>query len=93
MDTITIIILTAIAISGFPTGLLIAKLTKEELKQGKIYFNALIFICIMALITTIIFAEGEIMILLCTSFLFIIFLTLPSLIRFKKKKKIKYKKR
>lgn len=87
MDTLTIIILTIIALAGFPIGLLIKKFTPEELKSGKKWFNLLIFICVIAIIATVLLAKEETMIFLFTSFLFIILLTLPSLIKFKKKKK------
>lgn len=86
MNTITIVILTAIALAGFPLGLLLRHLTKEELNQGKVWFKLIILVCILVLIASFFLFEKETLVLLCTSFIFIILLTLPSAIKFKKKK-------
>ncbi len=87
MDILTILILTIIALAGFPIGLLIKKFTPEELKSGKKWFKLIIIASIIAITFSLIFARNETLVFLFTSFLFIILLTLPSLIKFKKKKK------
>jgi hypothetical protein len=87
MNTLTITLLTAITLSGFPIGLLIAKLTPEELKSGKLWFKIIIIFCILAIITSFFLFQDKILIFLCTSFIFIILLILPSVIKLRRKEK------
>jgi len=74
------IILIIIALAGFPIGLLVAKMTKEELKAGRKWFRMLAIAAAIALIASIIFASGDILIFLAASFIFIFLFALASLI-------------
>ena len=86
-----IILVIIISLLGLPLGLWLAKLTKEELKQGKRWFKLIILVCIIAIMVSLIYAKGETLLFLILSFVFIIFLTLPSLFEQKRKKKLKKK--
>ena len=73
-----------ISLLGFPIGLIIAKFTKEELQAGKKWFLLIIIVCIMAIIISIIFIEGETLFFLISIFIFILLLSLASLISSRK---------
>ena len=87
MNTITIILPIIISLLGYPIGLLIAKHTKEELKSGRKWFKLIIFICFLAIIASLIFTRDKTLLFLISSFVFIILLTLASLLKSKRKKK------
>lgn len=80
MNPLTLIITIIIALAGFPAGLLIAKLTEEELKSGKKWFKLLAIAAAIAIILSAIFAQGETMLFLIASFVFVMLLSLASLI-------------
>ncbi|MFH0831475.1 MAG: hypothetical protein V1886_01240 [archaeon] len=52
MKTISIMLLNAILILAFPVGMLIAKATKEELKQGRKVFIILIAISLLSILVS-----------------------------------------
>lgn len=79
-----IIIGICILILGIPIGMLLAKYTKEELKQGKFWFQLIIFFSLIGAILSLIFGNDAILF----SLLFIAIVTSMSL----KKEKIKYLK-
>ncbi len=83
-----------IALSGYPIGLLIAHLTKEELEEGKKWFRLIILTCVIAIIISVILAEKEVLFFLILSFVFILLIALASLVKSSsiKIKKIKKKK-
>ncbi len=69
------IIAIVILILGVPIGNILAKNTKEELKDGKIWFLILIFICLIGVILGLIFKND----ILLFTFLFIAVVTSRSL--------------
>jgi hypothetical protein len=88
------IIAIIIALAGFPVGLLIAKSTKEELKSGRLLFKILISLAVVGIIISLIFAQGEAMLFLAASSVFIMLLAIASLVyarqtSFRAKKRIK----
>ena len=74
------ILILIIALLGFPAGLFIAKMTKEELKAGRKWFKLLAIAAAIAIIASSIFARGEAMLFLIASFVFIELIALASLI-------------
>lgn len=92
---ISIILIIVIVLLGYPIGLLIAKLTKEELKAGRKWFRILVFVSAIAIVASILFTTGETLLFLVMSFVFILLLALASWIQSNKlnhKKKLKKKK-
>ncbi len=81
MNILTIILMIVITFLGFPIGLIIAKFTKEELKQGKFLFKLIILVCFVAIIITSVFMKNEVLFFLICSFVFIILIALASLIK------------
>ena len=81
MNPLTLILIIVIALLGYPIGLLIAKLTHEELKAGKKYFKLLVLISAVAVIASILFTAGQTLLLLSASFVFILLLALASWIQ------------
>lgn len=82
-----------VALLGYPLGLILAKITKEELKTGKKWFRLIIAVCVIAIVVSVIFTGGKTFLFLILSFVFIILVTLPSLIKKEKQKKKKKKKK
>ena len=76
-EILNILIGTFILILGIPIGNLLAKYTKEELKDGKKWFNLLIFIGLIGGITGLIIRNDALMF----SFLFIAVVSSRSLRR------------
>lgn len=89
MNPLSLTLIIVIALLGYPIGLLIARLTKEELQAGKRWFKLLIIISAIAIATSILFATDEILIFLVASFAFILLLALASLIQSNKLKRKK----
>jgi hypothetical protein len=87
MNALTIIISVIIALLGYPIGLFIASLTEEELKSGRKWFKLMILVCFIAILTSIFLATQETLLLLITSFSFILLLALASLVKSRKKRK------
>ncbi|MEM4215283.1 MAG: hypothetical protein QW484_02900 [Candidatus Pacearchaeota archaeon] len=86
MNILTIILVIIIALLGYPTGLLIAKFTEEELHTGRKWFKLIIVVCILAIIVSIFIAKAETLLFLISSFIFILLVALASLIKLRKKK-------
>ena len=89
LESLKIIIGTFILILGIPIGNLLAKYTKEELKDGRKWFNLLIFIGAIGGIIGLIIGNDALMF----SFLFIVVVTSRATLREKLKKEIKRKLR
>lgn len=70
-----IIIGIALLALGIPTGNLLAKATKEELKSGKKYFNIIIILCLIGALIFLILGND----VLLFSLLFIAIVTSRSL--------------
>ena len=77
LESLKIIIGTFILILGIPIGNLLAKYTKEELKDGRKWFNLLIFIGLLGGVIGLIIGNDVLMF----SFLFIAVVTSRSLRR------------
>ena len=77
LESLKIIIGTFILILGIPIGNLLAKYTKEELKDGRKWFNLLIFVGLIGGITGLIIGNDSLMF----SFLFIAVVSSRSLRR------------
>ncbi len=75
-EVITFIIAIIILALGFPLGNLLAKLTKEELKVGRKWFNVVIILSIIGAIYSLIIGNDY----LLFTFLFISIITSRSLI-------------
>lgn len=92
MDTLQIILLIAIAFSGYPIGRFIASKTQEELQAGAKWFKLIMLACAIGIIISLFLARENNMVLLIASFAFIFLLALASLL-YKKKKKSKRKRK
>ena len=86
MNILTIIISIAIALLGYPIGLLIAKYTEEELRAGRKWFQLLIVACFITIIILSFLVKGENLFFLILGLVFIILLSLASLIKSKKRR-------
>lgn len=73
----------AVLILGIPIGNILAKNTKEELKDGRKWFLLIILICLIGAILNLIFSND----VLFFTFLFIAIVTSRSLVGERKKKK------
>src|SRR3989338_49222 len=89
MEILKIFIGIIVLILGIPIGNLLAKYTKEELKDGRKWFNLLIFIGAIGGIIGLIIGNDALMF----SFLFIVVVTSRATLREKLKKEIKRKLR
>lgn len=78
----------AVLLIGIPIGNILAKNTKEELKEGKKWFFVLIAICFIGAILNLIFLND----VLLFTFLFIAIVTSRSLVKNKTKKNKKKRK-
>ena len=67
MNKIQIILLVIITLSGFPIGKFIASKTSEELKDGRKWFLAIIFLCLSSSIIFLFFIKGENLIFIISS--------------------------
>jgi len=74
------IIAIIIALAGFPVGLLVAKMTKEELKAGRKWFWAIIILSTIGIIISIFMTKAETQLFLIASLAFILLLATASLI-------------
>lgn len=81
MNTLSLILTIIVALAGYPVGLIIARLTKEELKPGRKWFLVIILACIILVILSLIFIQGDALIFLAAAFVFIILLSLASVIK------------
>ena len=84
-----ILIGVIVLILGIPIGNILAKYTKEELKDGRKWFNLLIFIGLIGGLVGAIIQNDSLMF----SFLFIAIVTSRAILREKPKKEIKRKLR
>ncbi len=81
--------LAILVISAFPLGILLAKLTKEELKQGRKAFIAIIIASIVVIVATLFIPLGkDSNLFLIVSMLFLFIMALISL-----KRALSYKER
>ena len=77
------ILVVVIALLGYPAGLIIAHLTKEELKAGRRWFRIIAILSIIGIIISLILTRGNALLFLAASFVFIFLLALASLIKSK----------
>jgi len=81
------IIAIVVALLGYPIGLLIAKYTPEELVQGRRWFMIIILACLIAMALAFIFTWGNTLLFLVSSLIFIILVSLASLVKSMRRKK------
>lgn len=82
MDQIyTLLIGTLVLILGFPIGIILSRLTKDETKKGQFWFKLIIILSLIGAIITLIFRNDA----LFFSFLFFMIVTSKSLKKDKKK--------
>ncbi|MCL6500802.1 MAG: hypothetical protein K6T16_02085 [Candidatus Pacearchaeota archaeon] len=92
MNTITIAVVLFIALLGYPVGLIVARMTAEELGQGRKWFALIIIACIIGIVFSVILSRGDVLLFLVASFVFIALLSLASLVKgMPKRLKIKIK--
>ncbi len=87
MNFLQIILIFLVSLSGYPWGLLLANLTKEELKSGRLFFKIILVLSILAIIISLFFLKAENLILFIAIMIFIFLLTLASFIKSKGIKK------
>ncbi len=87
MSTLQIILTIIVALAGYPAGLLIAWLADDELKAGRVWFKIIILISVIAIILSLIFFQGDTLLFLIASFVFIALVALASLIKSMKRRK------
>ena len=87
-EVLKLIIGIVVLALGIPVGDYLAKLTREELKGGKIWFKLIVILSLIGAILTLIFKDD----VLLFSFLFIAIVTSRSLANPKKVKKGKKKR-
>ena len=58
MNLLSLILIIIITLLGYPIGLLIAKLTEEELKAGKKWFKLIILASIVVILISLVFLRG-----------------------------------
>ncbi|MBU0958407.1 MAG: hypothetical protein KKB31_00535 [Nanoarchaeota archaeon] len=80
-DLVKFIIGTVVLIIGIPIGNFLAKLTKEELKDGQLWFHIIIIASFVGAILSLVWRNDVFLF----SFLFIVIVTSRSLIVKKKK--------
>jgi len=73
------IFVVIIALLGFPIGLLVAKMTQEELKPGRKWFRLLAIAAAIAIAASIIFTQGETMLFLAAALTFVLLISIASL--------------
>lgn len=86
MNIIQIILVIIVSLLGYPLGLLLADLTKEELKSGRPLFKIIMIISLLAVIISIFFLKGANLLLFIAVMVFIFLMTLASFIKTKKSK-------
>ena len=84
MNTLQIVLTIIIAMLGFPAGLIIAWLADDELKAGRVWFEMIIVASIIAIVLSLIFAQGDALLFLLASFVFIALLALASAVKSRK---------
>jgi hypothetical protein len=87
MNFIQIVLVIIVSLLGYPIGLLLAELTKEELKSGRSFFKIIMFLSLAALVLSFLFLKGGDLVFFIAIMIFIFLLTLASFIKTKKSKK------
>ncbi|MGB9708112.1 MAG: hypothetical protein ACPLXC_02175 [Candidatus Pacearchaeota archaeon] len=87
MNAWQVIVSIVIALLGYPVGLLIAKLTEEELEQGRKWFMLIILLSIIGIILSFVFTNNETLLFLVASFVFIALVALASLVKSRRRKR------
>jgi hypothetical protein len=86
MNALQIILIILIAFSGYPLGLILAYLTKEELKSGKPFFKIIMFLSLAALVLSFLFLKEGNLVFFIAIMIFIFLMALASFIKSKGKK-------
>jgi hypothetical protein len=74
---IDILIAILILLLGFPVGNFLAKMTREELKDGKVWFKLIMLTCVIGTIASLVIRND----VLLFGFLFIMIVTSRSLLK------------
>jgi hypothetical protein len=74
---INILIAILILLLGFPVGNFLAKMTREELKDGKVWFKLIMLTCVIGTIASLVIRND----VLLFGFLFIMIVTSRSLLK------------
>jgi hypothetical protein len=74
---IDILIAILILLLGFPVGNFLAKITREELKDGKVWFKLIMLTCVIGTIASLVIRND----VLLFGFLFIMIVTSRSLLK------------
>lgn len=80
LNTLQIILLTVIALSGIPAGFFIAKATKEELKPGRKWFKIILGLSLAVAITSPFTLDGSDLALALTASAFVVFMSIMLLL-------------
>jgi len=80
MSILQNLLLVLVALMGIPAGFIIANAAKEELKPGKKWFLLIAAACLAGIVGSLIFSE-ENLALFATSFGFVFFVAVISLIK------------
>jgi hypothetical protein len=86
MNAFQIILIFVISLLGYPLGLVLADLTREELKSGRIFFKIIILLTFISIIVSLLFLKGTNLIAFIAIMIFIFLVALASLVRSKKLK-------
>ena len=81
LEITQISLLAFIALLGIPGGYFLAKITKEEMKDGRKLFKILSVVSLLAIIVSYFTTEGDNLALLLTTFTFIFFISVVPLVK------------
>lgn len=82
-ETLKIILSIVVTLAGFPLGILIKKLTKDEQKTGRKYFKLLVLACVVGIILTLFFVRDNLLFAI-EILVFIFLVALASLVKIRK---------
>lgn len=81
MNILQIILVFVLACLGYPAGMIISKLTHEELQSGKKWFLIVVIVCAIAILASLVslfFIDKTIAVFLLACFIFIFLLAFAS---------------
>lgn len=87
METIQTLLLILIALSGIPAGILVAGMTREELRPGKRWFKLIAAASLVCIIGSFFFTSGDTLAVALTVFAFTLIISLVPLAYLAYKKK------
>ena len=85
LQTWQFVLTIILALAGYPIGLLIAHLTKEELQQGKKWFKLIMLMAVVVIVASLLLiTDFEVLIFMLSILLFIFLIALASFIKAKR---------